>query len=273
MLRPKQWLKNMMLFLPLFLSGQLFVPGVFEMGLMPFLAFCMVSSSGYIINDIFDRTRDLLHPEKRFRAIPSGAVNLALAKLYAIFLSVAGLYIASQSSSFFIILLCTYFVVSTLYSLGLKNYPLVDLFCISLGFLLRLQAGGEVFNIIISPWLFLTVLLLAVFLSSGKRLSELTSMGEFAGEHRISISGYPQGFLFGIMIMTGSSVLVTFAIYSLNKSKLFYSVPICLFGLLRYLYRVSKGQNGDPTDSLCKDQILLSISLIWLMIVVWSIYY
>ena len=272
MLRPAQWLKNLMLFFPPFLSGQMLLPGISGRGLLPFCAFCLVSSAGYIFNDLLDRERDKCHPQKRLRALPSGAVGARGASLYAGFLLVSGLLLAGLFSGSILWLLLGYAVVTFSYSLRLKNIPVVDLFCISAGFLIRLQAGGELFLIPISPWLFLTVFLLAVFLSTGKRLGETQSLGEGAAEHRVSLALYPSGFLAGTMYMTGSAVLVTYAMYALNKSELIYTVPLCLFGLLRYILRVSSGQSGDPTESLLKDWTLLVVSLVWLLMVVWSIY-
>ncbi len=272
MLRPTQWLKNLMLFFPLFLSGQMLAPGLFAAGLLPFLAFCMVSSAGYIFNDLLDRERDSLHPEKSRRALPSGAVTVRGASLCAASLLAGGLTIAGFFSGKVLLFAAAYAAVSLLYSVLLKNIPVVDLFGISAGFLIRLQAGGELYRIPISPWLFLTVFLLAVFLSTGKRQSESHALGDLAGDHRASLALYPSGFLAGTMFMTGSAVLVTYAMYSLNKPRLIYSVPLCLFGLLRYVLRVSSGGGGDPTESLLKDCTLFVVGLVWVLMVAWSIY-
>lgn len=272
MLRPAQWLKNLMLFFPPFLAGQMLLPGIAIKGMIPFCAFCMVSSAGYIFNDLLDRDRDIHHPQKRLRALPAGAVTVRSASMLSAFLFFSGCVLATFNSPRFFFLLIGYSFISLLYSLILKNMPVVDLFCISAGFLIRLQAGGELFQVSISPWLFLTVFLLAVFLSTGKRLSESRSMGDMAGEHRISLAHYPQGFLDGTMYMTGGAVMVTYAMYTLNKQMLIYSVPLCFFGLLRYMFRVSSGQSGDPTESLLKDKLLFAVGVLWVLMVVWSLY-
>jgi 4-hydroxybenzoate polyprenyltransferase len=272
LLRPSQWLKNLMLFFPPFLAGQILLQGVASHGAIPFGAFCLVSSAGYILNDLLDRNRDAHHPKKRLRPIPSGVVSMSGAGIYSVFLLLSGLALAGLTSSRFLLLVAGYAAISTTYSLLFKTMPVVDLFCIAAGFLIRLQAGGELFHVPISPWLFLTVFLLAVFLSTGKRLSELRSMGKMAGEHRTSLAFYPPGFLDGTMYMTGAAVLVTYAMYALNKQTLIYSVPLCLFGLLRYILRVSSGQGGDPTESLLKDRILFVVGLLWVLMVIWSIY-
>jgi decaprenyl-phosphate phosphoribosyltransferase len=272
MLRPAQWMKNLMLFFPPFLAGQMLMPGVTISGLLPFVAFCMASSAGYIFNDLFDRERDLHHPQKRFRPIPSGVVSLSGAAVFSAMLLICGLVLASITSHRFLLLLASYVVISVLYSLLLKSLPVVDLFCISAGFLIRLQSGGELFHIPISPWLFLTVFILAIFLSTGKRVSESRTLGDTAGEHRTSLAHYPPGFLDATMYMTGAAVLVTYAMYTLNKQTLIYSVPLCLFGLLRYMFRICSGKGGDPTESLLKDPGLFAAGLLWVLMVVWSIY-
>ena len=272
MLRPTQWLKNLMIFFPPLLAGQILLPGLLARGIAPFSAFCLVSSAGYILNDFLDRTLDARHPKKRLRPIPSGAVNIFSAKIILFLLLIVGLILAALTSSRFLLLLLLYFLISASYSLFFKALPLIDIFCISAGFLVRIQAGGELFKIPISPWLFLTVFLLSVFLSTGKRLGELRSLGDKAGEHRASLAHYPPGFLDGTMYMTGAAVLVTYAIYSLNKQMLIYTVPLCFFGLLRYMFRVSSGRSGDPTESLLKDGFLFAVGLMWLLMVIWSLY-
>ncbi len=272
MLRPSQWLKNLMLFFPPFLAGQIFLPGVAIRGTVPFIAFCLVSSAGYILNDLMDRHKDVLHPQKCLRPIPSGVVSLSEAGVISAVLLMSGLVSAGFISYRFLLLLAGYALISISYSLLLKSIPIVDIFSISAGFLIRLQAGAESFHVPISPWLFLTVFLLAVFLSTGKRVSESRSLGNMAGNHRASLAHYPPGFLDGTMYMTGSAVLVTYAMYTLNKQMLIYSVPLCFFGLLRYMFRVSSGKCGDPTESLLKDRLLFVVGVLWVLMVVWSIY-
>lgn len=272
MLRPAQWLKNLMLFFPPFLAGHLLQTDIIAKGLIPFSSFCLVSSAGYILNDLVDRKRDLHHPQKSLRALPSGAISVAAALCTALGLLLSGLMLAWTTSTSFLAFVIGYMAISLGYSLYLKNIPVVDLFCISSGFLIRLQAGGELFDIPVSLWLFLTVFLLALFLSAGKRLSELQILGTGAGDHRASLSRYPSGFLSGTLYMTGSAVLVTYAMYVVQRPRLIFTVPLCLFGLLRYILRVSSGKGGDPTEALLKDRVLLVVGLAWVLLVFWSIY-
>lgn len=272
-MRPLQWLKNLMLFFPPFLGGQLLATGQVSRGVLPFCAFCLASSAGYVFNDLLDRDRDARHPRKMGRPIPSGKVRVVDAALLSGSLLLLGLGAASQVSTGFLLLLVSYLAVTLLYSCFLKAYPIVDLFCISAGFLLRLQAGEAVFKVTISPWLFLSVFLLSIFLSTGKRLCEYRTLGSGAVGHRENLALYPAGFLEGIMYMTGSTVLVTYAMYTISRHTLLYSVPLCCFGLFRYIFRVQSGESGDPTESLLKDPVLFAVGTVWTLLVAWSIYW
>lgn len=271
-LRPTQWLKNLMLFFPPFLAGELLLPGMAGRGILPFISFCLASSSAYVLNDILDRHNDRNHPRKKNRPIPSGKVSLVVAGTVYVTLLSGALIIALKHSSVYLSILLAYLLISICYSAYLKRLPIVDLFCISAGFLFRLQAGGEVFGIEISAWLFLSVFLLSIFLSTGKRLYEKNALGDDAGRHRESLQHYPQGFLDGTMYMTGAAVLVTYTMYVISRHTLIYTVPLCCFGLLRYMLRVKAGLGGDPTESLLKDAPLFVVGVLWAFMVGWGIY-
>jgi 4-hydroxybenzoate polyprenyltransferase len=272
LLRPSQWLKNLLLFFPPFLGGELLMPGVLARCTFPLLSFCLASSSAYVLNDLLDRERDLNHPKKKVRPIPSGAVPLPAAWATFIFLLAAAVMVAVGISTVFLCIVLAYLAISVSYSLFLKNLPIVDLFCVSAGFLLRLQAGGEAFHVTISEWLFLSVFLLSLFLSTGKRLCEKNMLGRNAGDHRKSLESYPSGFLDGTMYMTGGAVLVTYTLYVIEHNVLIVTVPLCCFGLLRYILRVKSGLGGDPTESLLKDGPLFVVGLLWAIMVGWRIY-
>lgn len=270
--RPKQWLKNLMVLFPPLLGGTINQDGVVWLCVVPLLSFCMASSFSYVVNDIVDLKKDQCHPIKKFRPIASEDISRTNASVYATFLLFFGIIFGYYVSQNFLLYLIAYLTVSLLYSFYLKRIPLVDMFCISFGFLIRLQAGGVVFDIEVSSWLFLSVFLLSLFLSTGKRISEIKALGVTAGGHRESLAGYPQGFLDNVMYMTGAVVLVTYSMYSIVHSYLIYTVPLCTFGLLRYMMRVQSGENGDPTESLLYDPFLFIVSITWLLSVVYTIY-
>ncbi|GAB4296144.1 MAG: decaprenyl-phosphate phosphoribosyltransferase [Desulfuromonadia bacterium] len=270
LLRPRQWLKNLILFFPPFLGGTLLLPGVWQMGLLPIISYSLASSSGYILNDLLDRECDRRHPTKRKRPLASGVISPPSAIGVMIFVTLLSLVTARFVGNTFLLLVLAYLAVTLSYSIWLKDIPVVDLFCIAAGFLLRLQAGGEVFSITISPWLFLSVFLLSLFLSAGKRRAEKGVTGD--GGHRKVLSHYPDGFLEGVLFMTGAAALVTYSMYTLSHQKLIYTVPLCCFGLLRYLLRVQTGGVGDPTDALLKDPWLSLLGVLWIFLVGWGVY-
>lgn len=270
--RVRQWLKNLMLFFPPFLGGAISNISILSKGVLPFTAFCLASSAVYVSNDIHDRDSDTNHPKKRHRPIASGKVSIAAGWLIFLILLVSSIGISLSVSHKFTLFILLYFLISFSYTCIFRNMPVIDIICISTLFIIRLLAGGVVFGIVVSDWLFLTVFLLAVFLSTGKRLSEKGSLGHSAVAHRKSLAEYPEGFLDGAMYMTGGAVLVTYTMYVITRSFMVYSAPLCCFGLLRYIYRVKKGEGGDPTDSLLRDPVLFLVGLAWSLMVGWGIY-
>lgn len=274
LLRPRQWLKNMMFFFPPFLGGELLQPGLALRGLRPFVAFCLASSATYILNDLRDRGNDGRHPEKRLRPLPSGRISPRSAWILALVCTSGALLAAGGTPRIFLFYLAAYAVVSIAYSLFLKDVALVDIFCIAAGFLFRLLAGGAVFGVGISEWLFLCVFLLSIFLSTGKRLGEKRRLGALAEQHRKVLVAYPKGFLEGTMFMTGGAVLVAYTLYVLSRPSglLIHTVPLCCFGLLRHIFRIQSGADGDPTESLTRDVPLFVVGVLWLAMVGWGIY-
>ncbi len=273
MLRPRQWIKNLIMFFPPFLSGSLFSSACISVtGFLSFISFCCISSALYVVNDLNDIERDILHPVKRLRPLPSGVVSKRPAAAISVSLGLLGFVIAFLAVQPLIPYLLLYGMVTLVYTKWLKNIPVVDLFCISSGFLIRLQAGGAIFNIEISQWLFLSVFFLSLCLSSGKRLSEQNLLEADAAEHRISLCGYSAGTLDAMLQIAAATVLVTYTMYTLVHPQLVYTVPLCTFGLFRYILRVKGGNSGDPTESLFKDLPLLCVSILWALVVGWSVY-
>ncbi len=274
LIRVRQWLKNLMLFFPPFLGGTLISTFDGNLSLRAFCSFSFVSSATYIFNDIMDKQHDSHHPKKCRRPIASGQVSIVTALILSVVLVLVGCVLAATISRYFLVCILIYLVISFCYSITLKHVVLLDIFCISSGFLLRLQAGGEAFQVHISEWLFLSVFLLSIFLSSGKRVAEKKQLGSEAVIHRSSLGSYPDGYLDGIMLMTGGSVLVTYAMYVLTRHSplLVISIPLCCFGMMRYIYRVQSGQGGDPTESLTKDLPLLVVGFLWTVLVGWVTY-
>ncbi len=273
LLRPAQWLKNLMLLFPPFLGGVLLQEGVLAMAPIPLLSFCLASSSTYVFNDLLDTESDGHHPRKRFRPIAAGDVSRPGAAIFGIGLLVLSVALSLMVSTGFALIVASYLVLMLAYSIKLKELAIVDIFCISGGFLLRLQAGGVAFGVEISDWLFLSVFLLSVFLSTGKRLAESRDLTDTAGYHRRSLLEYPRGFLEGTLYMTGSTVLVTYAMYVIERPMLVYTIPLCTFGLLRFMMVVKSMKYDDPTESLLRDAPLFLVGFLWAGLVGYATYF
>ncbi|OGR32582.1 MAG: phosphoribose diphosphate--decaprenyl-phosphate phosphoribosyltransferase, partial [Desulfuromonadales bacterium GWD2_61_12] len=205
LLRPGQWVKNLLIFFPPFLAGALFHAGVLASGFVPFVTLCLASSCVYVCNDYLDRGQDRLHPRKCQRPVATGEIGLRGVMVIVSFLVLLLIPLALTQSSAEQAFLLGYLLLSLLYAFKLRNVPLVDIFCIAALFLLRLEYGGVVFAVTVSAWLFLSVLFLALFLSAGKRLHERIELATGAPAHRGSLAGYPDGFLDGIMFLTGAA--------------------------------------------------------------------
>jgi 4-hydroxybenzoate polyprenyltransferase len=264
LLRPHQWLKNLLLLFPPFLGGAMFEVPSAEAFALPLISFSAAASSIYIINDIFDLSQDINHPRKCKRPLPSGQVKMSVAIVIALILLSSSIFFGFLVSPCFLLLLLSYLAVSITYSSYLKSIPIIEMFCVVSGFLFRLQAGGIAYHVKVSDWLFLSVFLLALFLVSGKRLGELKhSTGQPPEMIRPVLALYPEGFFHASMYLSGAAVLVTYAMYVISHHGNLLVIPLCCFGLLSYLRRVLSGQGGDPTRALLSDPILLVVGLAW----------
>ena len=273
LLRPQQWLKNLLLLFSPFLGGTLLQIDSFAALVLPLLSFSAGASAVYIINDLMDIKQDIHHPLKRLRPLPAGVISKMTALGIALFLAMLALLCGFFVSGAFLTFLLIYLIISVAYSWQLKTVPIVELFCVVSGFLLRLSAGGVAFNVPISDWLFLSVFLLALYLIAGKRFGEIRNVtGEPPELIRPVLASYPEGFLLGCMYLSGAAVLMTYTMYVLVHPMLVYTVPLCCFGLLAYLLRVLSGKGGDPTRALLRDPFIFLVGAIWTLLVGWSIY-
>ncbi|HHL52794.1 MAG TPA: decaprenyl-phosphate phosphoribosyltransferase [Flammeovirgaceae bacterium] len=272
LLRPQQWLKNIILFFPSFFNGSLTTDFSRPSLLLALVSFCLISSAMYIFNDLADIKEDQQHPQKRHRPLAAGIITPGSALRVAAILILLTCLTAGSLSGVFLILLAGYVIISLLYTHFLKHIAILDIICVSVGFLIRLQAGGVASHIHISEWLFISVFLLAAFLSTGKRVYEKDSLGAEAVHHRASLDLYPAGFLDGMMFITGAAVMITYSLYVITKPGLIYTLPICFFALLRYTFLAKNKVVGDPTEAILRDSPLFISSLFWAIMVAFIIY-
>ena len=272
-LRPHQWLKNLMLLFPPFLGGTLLQFEDLAAFVLPLISFCCAASAVYIVNDILDLQQDRHHPLKRLRPIADGRITPPHALIYSLLLASLAIWTAVQVSRDFLIIVLLYLVISSAYSLRFKSLPVVEMFCVISGFLLRLQAGSVAYEVELSNWLILSVFLLALFLVSGKRLGEIRHTGgATAGLLRPVLEKYPSGFFEVSMGLSGAAVLVTYSLYLINYQGNIFLIPLCCFGLLSYLLRVLTGKGGDPTRALLKDPVLFIVGLLWFFLTSFTVY-
>ena len=270
-LRPKQWTKNAIVFAAFFFAlGDRTQAVPFRLLAPISLAaalFCVVSSAVYILNDIRDIPADRRHPVKRARPIPAGRFPLPAAWATALILLAVGLAAAAWLSRPFLLVLIVYVLLQVFYNLWLKQVPLVDIFVIAAGFVLRALAGGAVARVHISPWLVLCTLLLALFLVLCKRRHEKVLLDDGAEEHRPVLEQYDRRLLDQLIAIVSAATVVSYAIYTLwpdtvakfGSARLSLTVPFVLFGVFRYLDLVYRhDQGGSPEEILLTDAPLLA---------------
>lgn len=262
LMRPKQWVKNLLVFAPLIFARKFLLEPAVISAAFAFLLFCLASSAAYILNDLCDVERDRRHPTKRLtRPIASGVVPVpsALMLMALLYVVLAGAWWLAPSVVYVI---ATYLALNVAYSLGLKHQPVVDLFCVALGFVLRVLAGAEAIGVPLSSWMAVTTLCLALYLAAIKRRQELAEIGTPArnvlGSYSIVlVDHYAQISAAAALLFYGLFVLTT-------NTRLVGTIPFVIFGLFRYWYVVDHLGGGEsPTDSLLGDWPLVLGVLAW----------
>ena len=280
--RPRQWIKNSIIFAGLIFSKHLFnLPDLFAVT-EAFLIFCLVTSCIYIFNDLVDIKQDLNHPKKRLRPLPSGQLHPTVAKIalgFLLFLSLTLAYLLSYN--YFVIVLF-YFALMISYTLWLKNVVILDAFIIAAGFVLRGVAGMEVINVKMSPWFLICASLLALFIVFCKRRHELVILGDEAVTHRLILAEYKQVFLDQLISIVTSAIIVSYSLYTIapetivnfHSQNLIYTIPVIIFCLFRYLYLVYRKNEGGNAELLVFSDGTLFFSIgLWFVMILMIIYY
>lgn len=280
-MRPHQWFKSIVVFAALVFDGKLFVPELFIKTTVIYVCFCLLSSAVYILNDLVDMEKDRQHPRKRTRPLASGKLDPRFAAVAGVVLGVISIGIAFAVAPLAGLVLVAYLVQNIAYSFWLKNIVIIDVMVLSLGFLLRVVAGVVVVQVEnFSPWLYICVTLLALFLGFGKRRQEIVLLEGSAGQHRASLEEYNLPLLDQIITIITTSTLIAYTFYSfdaataLAHNRMLITVPFVFYFIARYLYLVHvKGLGGAPDELLLKDRPLLINSALWALAVVGLIYF
>ncbi len=276
-LRPRQWIKNLVVFAALLFTGFNHPAGVLWAMLGAFGVICIVSSLGYLVNDLLDIEKDRQHPVKKHRPIASGRLKPYAVSLYAVLLGIIGMGGALLISPKFLIVTIAYLAITITYSFLWKHQVILDLLCIASGFVLRAYAGTVVLDVHLSSWMFVCVLLLALLLGLGKRRHELCLLKDGAKSHRPVLDDYNRAFIDQALAMMSSASVVTYAIYAITSSAallhplLVLTVPVVIYGVMRYLYLVfycDKG--GQPEELFYTDRPMYLTVAIWTATVVFA---
>lgn len=280
-LRPKQWVKNLLIFAPLIFAQALFNAESVYRAVLMFGSFCLLASATYVVNDILDCEEDRRHPTKKNRPIAAGLVSVNVAWMVAVLTMVFGLLIAWLLGWAALMVALGYLVLTSAYSVYLKRQVLVDVLVLAIGFVLRALAGAVAIGVVFSSWLMVTTLFLALFLALGKRRHELLLLAGQASSHRRSLEDYSEALLDQLIMIVATVSLVSYILYTLDAHTvqrfgafgLAYTVPVVVYGLFRYFFLVHKrADGGNPTDTLLGDMPLLISVVVWGVVVVGLVY-
>ncbi len=280
-LRPSQWTKNLFVFAALMFAQRLLDPTAVLQAVAAFLIFCALSGVVYLINDVADRDADRRHPVKMLRPIASGAVPVQVALGVAAVLGAAALGAAFWLRPSFGIVAASYLALLSLYSGPLKHTVIIDVLTIAIGFVLRALGGAVAIGVQASHWLYVLMMLLALFLALSKRRHELVLLGTGATGHRKILEEYSPYLLDQMIAVVTASTIVAYAFYTISPETvekfgtdlLWMTLPFPLYGIFRYLYLVhQKEGGGSPADLLLTDRPLLVCVGLWAATVAVIIY-
>ncbi len=277
LMRPWQWVKNLFVFLPMFFSGHMGDRECWAVSLIGFCSMCMVASSIYCLNDIVDVEENRNHPRKRFRPVAKGSVSVRLASIVSLLLTVGGFAILFMLPSLSIALKAlaivgSYYVMNCAYCLFLKRIAIVDVLCISTGFVLRIFVGGTVCGIWISPWLVCLTFLLTLFLAFAKRRDDILLQTQKCMTVRKSAGQYNMSFMNQTLGLLGAITVVCYILYTvqpevedrLGTEWVYLTSVFVLAGILRYLQiAIVDEKSGNPTSILLRDRFIQGCILLW----------
>ncbi len=292
--RPIHWVKNFALFAAIFLTGALFEKELFQNVVIAFMAFSFATSATYIFNDLMDASKDRLHPLKKFRPIASGKIPVFLAIFELLIFLFLGLILAEALNHLFFILLLAYLILQFFYSLGLKNLHVIDILIIATGFILRVYAGALVIDAHLSVWFLLCVVSASLFLAAGKRRAEMNLLNATEGKTRVSLSKYSRELLNSYVTMFGNAAWMSWSLYTFFESPkaninfwlvlaevskattinklMMITIPIVIFGIMRYEALIFEGKSEAPEKLLLTDKSLIIAITLWVVVVYWILY-
>ncbi|HRI98615.1 MAG TPA: decaprenyl-phosphate phosphoribosyltransferase [Nocardioides sp.] len=269
--RPRQWVKNLLVVAAPLAAGELGDPDVLAATLLALVGFCLASGAVYLVNDTADRDVDRLHPTKRLRPIASGALSVPVALTAAAVLAVAAVAVGWAADPELALLIGAYLVLQLLYAVWLKHEPVLDISIVAAGFLMRAVAGGIAADLLLSQWFLLVSGFGSLFIVAGKRYSELHTLGSEAGTRR-SLVRYTDTYLRFVWSTAAGATVISYSLWAFEQSTgdipwATISIAPFLMGLLRYAVDVDAGTAAEPEDIVFRDRVLQLIGLAWLVTV------
>ena len=272
-LRPRQWLKNVLVFAAPLAAGSIFEPDVLVPSLIAFVVFCLISSATYLINDVRDVEADRAHPTKCRRPIPAGDLPVSIAIGAAIVLAIVSLAIALAVSLSLFGVVLAYAVFTLAYSLFLKHEPVIELALLSLGVLLRAIAGGAAADLPISPWFLIVAAFGSLFMAAGKRFSELERSADSDTPRRRSLDGYTATYLRFVWGLAAAVTITAYCLWAFEVGLADSSFPWSqwsvlpfVLAILRYALDVDRAEAEAPEDVVLRDRSLQVLGLAWLVL-------
>ena len=274
LMRPHQWVKNSFVLTGLLFGHAWHDPALVTQVLFAFAAFCLVSSTVYVINDIVDIEQDRHHPKKRKRPLPSGKVTVSSAAIFAVLLGVTGFTLAYFASPTVVYILLAYAIMNLAYSLRLKHVVILDVFIIATGFMLRILAGTLGVGIPPSQWLLLCGLMVTLFLGFSKRRAEIIALSDDKTSHRKVLEEYSPVLLDKMIVVTAAGLIMSYSLYTMNPdtirihgtANLIYTVPFVIYGVFRYIYMLHQQKSGgDPSSDIVRDPHMIAVLAAWLL--------
>jgi len=272
LLRPKDWAKNLFLFIPLFFAGEFLDSDKLIHLFYGFIAFSCIASSIYIINDYRDREDDRKHPVKCKRPLAAGTVSPTAAIVICTILILGGFGLAWWIRDKFLFVLAIYFFINLGYSLGLKNVPILDIILLAAGFVLRIKSGSVIACVFLSEWIVIMVFLLSIFMAIGKRRDDVLLKLSSGTDMRKSIKGYNLDFLNTLLALVSAVIIVSYFMYTMSPEvetrlgrRLYYTCLFVMAGLMRYLQIIYvSSDSGSPTKILYKDRFIQLTLVLWI---------
>lgn len=273
-MRPRQWIKNLLVLAAPVAAGVILRPEVLRSTVVAFLVFCLAASGVYLINDVRDVVEDRRHPAKRFRPVAAGVVPPALAVAVGVVLFGLALAGALFARPALVGVVGAYIGISLAYSFFLKDQPVIDLAVVASGFLLRGIAGGAAAGIPLSQWFLLVAAFGALFMVAGKRYAEVVAFGEAAGTRRL-LGAYSASYLRFVWSLSAGVACTAYCLWAFELRRAYpgfpwetLSIAPFVLGLLRYAVDVDRGAAGAPEEIVLRDRVLLGLVVLWLVFVV-----